>query len=238
MRDDMTPRMLFIAGFGDNASMFDGLLDTVLAERFTLTPLDLPGFGRPPGAGPTTLVSLADFVAVRARDTGAEIIVAHSVASIIASLAASREDCPLTTILSLEGNLTADDAYFSGTAAEYDSPTAFRAAFLDRLDQMASTAPVIARYRAQVARADPQALWELGRDARHFSEQHHPGELLIDAAEAVYFYNPDNCPQATLDWLAGTNLRSVVLKTATHWASVDQPHRLARELVGALRSIG
>lgn len=237
MPRDKMPSLLLIAGFGDNASMFDGLRDTVLAERFALIPLNLPGFGRP-AAGPTTLASLAEFVAGQAHESGAEVIVAHSVASIIASLAARQSDCPLTTILSLEGNLTADDAYFSGTAAEHDTPAAFRAAFLDRLDQMAPGAPEIARYRTQVAKADAQALWELGRDARRFSDRHHPGDVLIEAAETVYVYNPDNCPQPSLNWLDGAELRTVVLETATHWASVDQPEKLAEVLDAVLGGSG
>ena len=120
------PTILFIAGFGDNASMFTGLRGTALEDAYRLLPLDLPGFGAPALRTQTTLQSLADFVAGKAKETGAEIIVAHSVASIIASLAAREPDCPITTILSLEGNITAEDAYFSGSAADYDDPNSFR----------------------------------------------------------------------------------------------------------------
>ena len=228
--------MLLLAGFGDNASMFDALPDTELAERFEVMPLDLPGFGRA-AAGETSLSSLAGFVAEKAVETGAEIVVAHSVASIVASLAARRPGCPLKTILSLEGNLTADDAYFSGTAADYDSPAAFRAAFLARLDRMAETSPEIARYRREVAQADPRALWELGRDARRFSERYHPGEILRDAAAAVYLYNPDNCPETTLAWLRDHDLPRLLLDNATHWKSVSQPRELARKIGQALESL-
>lgn len=68
---EMKPVMLLIAGFGDNASMFDGLRDTALADRFDLRPLDLPGFGAPPPAAGATLSTLADFVARRATETRA-----------------------------------------------------------------------------------------------------------------------------------------------------------------------
>ena len=240
MEADLGPKkpvMLMIAGFGDNASMFDGLVKSELAETFDVLPLDLPGFGGVAAAKETTLSSLADFVASKAIETGAEVIVAHSVASIIASLAAQRADCPLIRILSLEGNLTAEDAYFSGTAADYDSPADFRAAFLARLDQMAETAPEIARYRKQAAQADVRALWELGCDARRFSDLHSPGEVLLDAASAVYLYNPNNCPDSTLEWLDRHDLPKVVLENATHWKSVDQPDLLARKLSQAYQMV-
>ena len=227
--------MLLIAGFGDNATMFDGLLETRLADEFHVVPLDLPGFGRQADSGRTTLRSLADFVVKQAQEIGAEIIVAHSVASIIASMAAGRADCPLRTIVSLEGNLTAEDAYFSGTATDFDNPQEFRTAFLARLGKLAAGAPVIARYREQVAQADPHAMWELGCDARRFSERTHPGEFLAVSAEAVYLYNPKNCPESSLNWLASSDLPRLVLENATHWKSVDQPVQLAGKIDDALK---
>ena len=235
---DNRPVVLFIAGFGDNASMFEGLADTGIAKDYRLRPFNLPGFGAPSLSGETTLDVLAQIVAERSKEIGAGIIVAHSVASIIASLAAEKPGCPLTTILSLEGNITAEDAYFSGTAADYDDPAAFRIAFLDRLEEMSQTAPIIERYRQAVSEADPVALWQLGADARRFSAMHVPGEVLQSAAKAVYLYNPENCPRSTLEWLEENPMDRIVLENATHWPSVDQPDLLADKIVQALRFIG
>ncbi|MDJ0789001.1 MAG: alpha/beta fold hydrolase [Myxococcota bacterium] len=228
------PGALLLAGFGDDPSMYSGLLETPLAARVELTPIALPGFGAPALAGPTSLAALAAFVADAARERGAGIAIAHSLASIIASLAAGQPGCPITRIVSLEGNLTAEDAYFSGTAADYDDPDAFRAAFLDRLDERSAAEPVIARYRRIVARADPRALWELGSDARRFSDEHVPGDVLVSAARATYVYAPGNCPNSTLEWLERSPIERIVLEGASHWVSVDQPERLSRHLVSAL----
>ena len=101
------PPMVLIAGFGDDSSMYAGLNETELTDVYDLVPIDLPGFGAPALDEETTLKSLAEFVDAKAKEVGAEIIVAHSVASITASLAASEPDSPITTILSLEGNITA-----------------------------------------------------------------------------------------------------------------------------------
>ena len=152
-------QVLLLAGFGDDASMYEGLLRTPFAESYRLQPLHLPGFGARSLDRETSLESLAAFVSETARETGTTIAIAHSLASIIASLAAARPDCPITRIVSLEGNLTAEDAYFSGTAAGYPDPDSFRDAFLERLDDMGRADPMVARYRRVVARADPVALW-------------------------------------------------------------------------------
>ncbi|WP_305986336.1 alpha/beta fold hydrolase [Roseibium sp. MMSF_3544] len=232
---DTRPTILFIAGFGDNASMFEGMAGTHLADRYRLVPVNLPGFGAPPLTETTTLEALAQTVADEAVRNRAEIIVAHSVASIIASLAARRPDCPLTRIISLEGNITAEDAYFSGTAADYDDPVTFRTAFLERLDEMAKTVPVIRRYRREVSKADTLALWQLGTDARRFSAEHVPGVVLRDAANVTYLYNPDNCPDSTNRWLEENEMDRIVLENATHWKSVDQPEMLADKIAEALQ---
>ena len=233
--EENKPVLILLAGFGDGGEMFAPLTDTVLAQRFRLLPLDLPGFaGAPALPGPTTLEALAEVVHEVAVREDARVLVAHSVASIIASLAAGRADSPVETIISLEGNLTAEDAYFSGTAADYDDAEAFKTAFLARLDEMAETQPVVRRYAETVQRADPQALWELGCDARRFSETHIPGEVLRRAVDAIYLYNPDNCAPTSLAWLARSAMKAVILEGASHWPSVDQPQILAQRMLEAL----
>ncbi len=229
------PVLILLAGFGDGGEMFAPLTDTVLAQRFRLLPLDLPGFaGRPALPGPTSLEALAKVVHEVAVREDTRVLVAHSVASIIASLAAGRADSPVQTIVSLEGNLTAEDAYFSGTAADYDDAESFKTAFLARLREMAETQPVVRRYAETVRRADPRALWELGCDARRFSETHIPGEVLRRAAEAIYVYNPENCAPASLEWLARSGMKTVILEGASHWPSVDQPELLAAKMLDVL----
>ncbi len=224
------PAVLCLAGFGDDASMFAGLLRTPLATEWHLVPTDLPGFGAPTAAGGTSLRSLAAFVLERAIDEGAEIVLAHSLASVVASIAAGMPTSPISRIFSLEGNLTAEDAYFSGTAADFDSPEAFRSAFLARLAERREDR-TIARYRSVVANADPVALWQLGTDARRFSDEQVPGDVLTSSARATYVYNPSNCPEATLAWLSESPMERIVLEGASHWVSVDQPERLSEALL-------
>ena len=233
--EESKPVLILLAGFGDGGEMFAPLQDTPLAQHYRLLPLDLPGFtGRPALPGPTSLEALAEVVHETAVREDARTLAAHSVASIIASLAAGRADSPLETVVSLEGNLTAEDAYFSGTAADYDDAESFKTAYLDRLEEMAEAQPVVRRYAETVGHADPQALWELGCDARRFSETHIPGEVLKSAARAIYVYNPDNCAPASLDWLARSGMKAIILEGASHWPSVDQPELLAAEMLDVL----
>lgn len=221
------PKLLFLPGFGDDASVYDGLRQTRLAEVVDLQLLNLPGFGAPRLAGATTLAALGFFVAGQARTLGVEYVVAHSLASIIASLAVGFPGSPLKAIVSLEGNLTAADAWFSGRAADHPNPAAFRTALLARLDASLESRPDLVRYRDCVARADPQALWELGCDARAFSDKVAPGDLLRSVGHVHYLYNPDNLPTESLEWLDANPIPRTVAAGASHSIAVDQPEVLS-----------
>lgn len=228
-------KILCIAGFGDDASMFERLAEHDISGTVQFLPMDLPGFGAPRLQGQeTTLDALASALNAQATTLGAETVLAHSVASIVASIAARQAGSPIRTILSLEGNLTPEDAYFSGTAAGYDAPEDFRTAFLARLDDMKDGDPVLERYCARVETADPVALWQLGCDAHAFSAQHSPGELLMASARAVYLYNPENLPETSLTWLQTHDIERYELPGASHWASVDQPELLLEQILKAI----
>jgi pimeloyl-ACP methyl ester carboxylesterase len=233
-REIVKPVIVLIAAFGDNASVFERLRKTALSEACTLLPIDLPGFGAPPLTRATNLARLAEFVDRFAKRQNARMVIAHSASSIIASLAARRAYSTIDTVLSLEGNLTAEDAYFSGSASDFDNPSAFRTAFLTRLDRLAGDEPALARYRDAAAVADPTALWELGVDVRRFSTAHIPGEILAQTPRVAYLYNPANLPRASLDWLARAKFLRIRLDDATHWKCFDQPDLLAEKLIEAL----
>ena len=230
------PGILCIAGFGDDSSMFLPLAETELVSRYRLVTFDLPGFGgEPPLVGrDATLSNLARVVGDVAEAEGAAVVMAHSVASIIASIAVRHPDSAVSTIVSLEGNLTAADAYFSGTAADYENPIAFHEAFLARLGAIAQSDPLIARYRSRVAHVDPYALWALGCDAAAFSARFVPGEILLESSEAHYLYNPANCADSSMAWLRASGMSAIEVPGASHWATVDAPDLVVEAVLRVL----
>jgi pimeloyl-ACP methyl ester carboxylesterase len=223
------PGVLCLAGFGDDSTMFEPLVGTPLSSTYRLVLVDLPGFGsEPPFVGTFATISrLSHFVNRVAESEGTEIVIAHSIASVIASAAAGSANSIITTIVSMEGNLTAPDAYYSGLAADYEHPESFREALLCRLDDAASTDPIIARYRSRIARADPHALWILGNEAVAFGDRVVPGEALRDAARAHYLYNPTNCSESSIAWLEDSGISAVKLPGTSHWATIDAPGLVA-----------
>jgi pimeloyl-ACP methyl ester carboxylesterase len=228
--------ILCLAGFGDDSSMFEPLLSTDLTSAYRIVTVDLPGFGaEAPVVGRfATLSNLSEFVLAVVASEGIQTVLAHSAASIVAGLVATHPSSDVDTIISMEGNLIRDDAYFSGLAADHDTPEAFREAFLSSLDEASVTDPLIVRYRSRVVRADPHALWILGNEVVAYTDRHSPGDLLLKAGRAHYLYNPSNCAEASLAWLDDRGLPATKLPGASHWPTVDSPRLVAQAVMTVL----
>lgn len=106
---------------------------------------------------------------------------------------------------------------------------------LVRLDEMAVSASIIARYRQSIAQAHPLAFWQLGIDARRFSARHIPGGISAQLQAVTYFCNPDNRPESALRWLDEHSMNRIVLENTTHCTSVDQPEVLTDKILEVLR---
>jgi pimeloyl-ACP methyl ester carboxylesterase len=161
---------LFVHAMADCGLAFTPLFATPLVEAFRLVVVDLPGFGASPRQNEVLTISQhaeAIVTLVRALDLSGPIgIVGHSVGSMIAVEAASRLDERFGGLFSIEGNLTAEDAYFSGRAADFDDPHGFKQRFLDDLWNMGQAQTILRRFHGTATMADAVAMWSLGRDAR------------------------------------------------------------------------
>jgi pimeloyl-ACP methyl ester carboxylesterase len=213
IRTDGSPAartLLFVHALADSGLAFVPLFDTPLVERFRLVAVDLAGFGASPRQDNVlTIAQHAEAIATLARSlraAGPMGLVGHSVGSMIAVEAASRLGELFGGLFSIEGNLTADDAYFSGRAAEFDDACAFKQRFLDDLWNLAQTRNILRRFFAAAVSADPVAMWELGRDARRMSTGDAPGRAYQRVRPSLYYWSPANTAETTRRWIAKSDL--------------------------------
>jgi pimeloyl-ACP methyl ester carboxylesterase len=173
--------LILLHAFADNGLAFTPLFATPLADRCRLVAVDLAGFGAsPPRDSVRTIAAHAEAVVTLVASLptrGPAGLVAHSVASMIAVEAARRLGAGLAGLFSIEGNLTAEDAYLSERAANFDDADSFKQHFVDDIWTMAQNHPVVRRYFATAVLADPVAMWQLGCDARHRSVGDGPGRV-------------------------------------------------------------
>lgn len=219
-------KLICLAGFADNGSMFQGLFDTALGNDFDIVAPDLPGFGASPRNPEINMIEdygawVVRLAKILSPDQPAGLV-GHSIAAAIAVSAAHRSPEVFTGLFSIEGNLTADDAYFSGKAADWQDPAEFKQHFIQTIWKKAENEPILHRYYAAMLEADPVAMWELGRDAKTISV----GDTVGHAYRALtvpnrYYWARANTPQATQEFIAAHRIENQEFSDASHWPTVD-----------------
>ena len=131
----------------------------------------------------------------QAANDGALGLVGHSLGAAIAVRAAGRLGGRVAGLFSIEGNLTKEDAYFSGLATSFDDPERFKQELLTWVGalsrQTADDGPSLARYHACLERASAEALWCLGRSAKAASRAGALGEeYRALPVPSLYYWSP------------------------------------------------
>lgn len=226
--------LILLHALADSSLAFQPLFDTPLADRFRLVAVDLAGFGASPRQEHVRgIAEHADAIAGLARSlalSGPVGLVAHSVASMIAVEVVPHLGERFSGLFSIEGNLTAEDAYLSGRAAEFDDADSFKQHFVDHIWTMAQTHAVMRRYFAMAVLADPVAMWQMGRDARRLSVGDAPGRAYQRVHPSLYYWSPASTPETTARWIAQSNLEQRQFTNASHWPMIDQPVETAEAI--------
>ena len=226
--------LILLHAFADSSLAFAPLFATPLADRFRLVAPDLAGFGAsPPRQNVRTIADHAEAVAALVASLpmpGPVGLVAHSVASMIAVEAVPSLGVRFAGLFSIEGNLTAEDAYLSGRAADFDDADKFKQHFVDHIWTMAQTHPAMRRYFAMAVVADPAAMWQLGCDARHRSAGDDPGQAYRRVQPSLYYWSRASTPETTARWIAQSDLKRRQFTNASHWPMVDRPEETAEAI--------
>jgi pimeloyl-ACP methyl ester carboxylesterase len=226
------PVLWLIHAFGESGLSLQPLAATPLAHAFGLRIPDLPGFGAsPPLAGETSIDRLADAVVdlvERRTPEGPLGLVGHSLGAPIAVRAARRLGGRVAALLSLEGNLTEADTFFTGRAALFHEPEVFKASFEQDVWALAQTDIAFRRYFASLAFADARALWQLGVDAKRASVGDALGEEYRRlVCPTLYCWSETSTPEATQRYLREHNIAERRYAGAGHWPTVDAPFEIA-----------
>ncbi len=229
------PALWLLHGFGESGLSLQPLFATPLANRFGLFVPDLPGFGAsPPLPGECSLDRLAAAVASlidRHTPDGPLGLVGHSLGAAVAVRAARRLERRVGALLSIEGNLTEADAYFSGRAALFDAPDAFKARHDEAVWRLAQGDATLRRYFASLAFADAGALWQLGRDAARASRGDGLGaEYRALLCPTLYCWSGASTPEATQHYLRTHRIAEHRYEGAGHWPTVETPAEIAAVL--------
>ncbi len=229
------PTLLFVPAFGDSGMCYKEVFETGLAQRYRLVALDLWGFGASPAS--PEVRSFAEFCGaleslVLKLSPGRPIgLIGHSIAGSMVVEVAHRLEHKVAGVFSIEGNLTPDDAMFTGRASSFDDPRAFKKSFLNDIWALGEKSEALRHYYAGARMGDPDTMWFLGRDAGKVSEGNNLGRSFLKLTRpALYYWSQESTPQATQEWIATSDIPNETYHDAGHWPMVEQPDATAARI--------
>lgn len=192
---------------------------------------DLPGFGASlPLRGEATIPAYADFLLRLSRAVSPKRrigVVAHSLSATLAVEAALQSPQEIGALLSIEGNLTPDDAYFSGRAAAYDNSDQFKHALADAIGAIAQQEPAVWRYHGAVCASDAPTMWRLGRDAVLRGAENAFGHAYLRLGECgvstLLLWGRKNMSAAAATFIDQHRPPNCEFTVSGHWKSIDAP---------------
>ncbi|WP_420394093.1 alpha/beta fold hydrolase [Acuticoccus sp.] len=221
--------VLALHGFGDDGRVFAPLAAQDLGPLEILAP-DLPGSGASPPIAEPTIAGLAEAARKVATTLAPDRrigLLAHSIGATVALDLVAAEPERVAALMSLEGNLTAEDAYLSGRAADHATADDFVTALGGRAFHRAADDPSRRRWAASFALCDPATVWALGRDAKRRSEGDAFGHAMAGLAArglpTRYVWSRRTVPDATRAFLEAHDVPHHELQDVTHTITADAP---------------
>ncbi len=218
----------FLHGFGDSGLSFREAFDAPLAKQFNFYVPDLPGFGvSPPSLGEPSLASLCGDLRGLIRELSGVrpvVLVGHSLMAIVATKLALQLNSQAVRLISVDGNLTSGDAFFSGLAQSYQDAATFYKFFADKIYADTAQTPLLHRYYASLRFCDPSTLWLLGRDGAEQSGVERSGqEFAALKCGKLYLWGEKSISPETRRFLQTQTFPNICLAGLGHWPMVEQP---------------
>lgn len=234
-----------IHGLGESALSFAPLLTEPRLGGWRIIAIDLPGYGRSPGAADHQgLLDHAESVGswVAGQSLRPVVLVGHSMGGVIALGCAERFPELVRAVFDVEGNVTPADCAYSGPISsipEDQWPMPGLAAIRDRVWRAAQHDEAHRRYFASLAFADPQVL---RRDALDLVDWSANGDLASRRAQlsiplSYLAGEPGGAGAASRAALDAAGVEWSSLAPAGHWPFVDQYDSFVERLVAFLERL-
>ena len=225
----------FLHAFADSGLAFSEVMDSQLDLQFDLYAPDFPGFGDSPLQRDRTSLDGASEVMIELVDSVSPArelyLVAHSVASVVATRMAQHIGERVKGVFSIEGNLTAADAYFTGQAVEYNTGEEFKIQFLRQLHDLAADDIALMRYFSAASIAHPDALMGWGRSAVELGDV-AGDEFAALKCPTLYYWSNADPPDYRRHFIDQAGLENRQYPGDSHWPMIDQPERCISDIAG------
>ncbi|MBI4196310.1 MAG: alpha/beta hydrolase, partial [Deltaproteobacteria bacterium] len=213
---------------GESGLSFREAFDSPLAKNFRLFAPDFPGFGVSPfqsrrGSlrGSTRLLGELIDQFSKGRPI---LLVAHSLGGIVGTWTVQERPKQVRAYISIEGNLTRSDTFFSGLAAKAKSAGKFYHFFKGQILAKARGHEELERYFASLRFADPRALIAWGRSGVEATGLDRSGEEFAGlTCRKIYFWGEESMAHRSREFLRDKDIDHRCFKKCGHWPMIEKP---------------
>jgi pimeloyl-ACP methyl ester carboxylesterase len=215
-----------VHGFGASGASFLEAFDAPELRRYSLFVPDFPGFGRSPeGERPQGLHEAAELLSrLIVAHSGSEqiLLLGHSAGGLIATEVAG-ELPQVAGLISIEGNITGADVFFSGKAAAAEDIDTWRRTFVEGLLPHAGADEATRRYCLDLVKAAPRTLREWARTTVEETGETKAGERFVELSVAkLYAYGERSAPPVTLAFLEKHGVPCRIFHHSGHSPMIDE----------------
>jgi len=222
----------FLPGFAESHLCFKQVYNSEVVNIARAIVFDPPGFGASParaeGISISECAQIWSELISKVSASRRVILVAHSVSGITAVETAKLLETPPELLVSIEGNLTEVDAYFSGQALNYSDPQMFVDSFSKNVLDLVMDGKVPMSYYSSLQFADSRTLWKMGQSTQKYKT---PGlDLLQLKCPVKYYWSEESLSKESKAFLLRYNIENFQFQGLGHWPMLASPITFYKQL--------
>jgi len=223
----------YLHGFCCSGHLYEDVFDSVLADDFSIYLPDFPGFGAtPPVIPPHTVADSARLLSGLVRrisGDGPIFLLSHSLGGIVGTKAAMELGPSVKGYVTVEGNLTKQDAFLTGMSVDFDDAGAFYDHLASMFLPMTQADPSLRRFTAGFLSADPDAVLAWGRSCAEATGETAAGdEFRALQIPTLFVWGGKSLPGMSREYIERHNMNHQEFPNAGHNVMVDEPEGFYR----------
>ena len=227
----------YIHGFCCSGHLYENVFDSVLVDDFSIYMPDFPGFGAtPPVSPPHTVADSALLLSDLIRRVGGDrpvFLLSHSLGGIVGTETALTLGRSVRGYVSVEGNLTRQDAFLTGLSVDFDDAGAFYDHLAGIFLPMAQADPALRRFAAGFLSADPDSVLAWGKSCAEATGETQAGDTFRTLEiPTLFVWGEKSLPEMSREYIERHGMNHLSFANAGHNVMVDEPegfYRTARD---------
>ncbi len=226
----------FLHGFADSGLAYLEAFDSPIANNFNIYVVDLPGFGASPiNHDFLSIKGHSELVTGIIKDETNEQqkvnLVAHSLGGLIGTWVCQNLSDMVNYYVSIEGNLTEADSYFSSKPLDYSTPIEFSRAFNKDIFKLAEKEERYKRYYSSLRFANPEGMRNWSITSQEFNRNNNCG-LEFNALECnkIYLWGDKDTPKETQEFINRQKVPNKLYPSIGHWHMIENTEALYADI--------